>query len=105
MTNHITWKEQRKNILAAIKDRPGLIPDAIDAAYLAGLETCASREVELRQEIAEKLGKIEIYFIQHEKWCDTITGLNINRCNCRESEAWWMQKEIRDALALINPKP
>ena len=44
----------------------------------------------------ERVEEIELVPITHEKWCDALPeGL---RCNCGQSEAFWLQKEIRALL-------
>ena len=61
-----TWEEQRKNILNFVKEFPTQIANAVDSAYLAGLESCATEiKTALKEQRQGMIEEIEEYQKQY----------------------------------------
>ena len=52
---------------------------------------------------AEINSSIEILPIHHETWCDAKGDEQAERCNCNQSELFYLQKEVLAALNKLTP--
>lgn len=92
-----TWKTIYDDLKAAGVSLPPNF-DGVGAAYGAAMRIGEA----LDKYAFSILEAIEIPRLQHQSWCDSAGETSRHRCNCNQSEAFYLVQDILTARELTN---